>query len=449
MEDKKAIPTVSRVLDDGTLIELLYDPRDRSTAFAVAAPDGSVETRTAFEGLSGERLIPYSATNSLIASECVLLPSEVGELIDQAALLAEVQAFIHRHVDLSPTFEAVAAHYVLLSWVYDAFNELPYLRLRGDFGTGKTRALLAIGSLCYKPFFASGASTVSPLFHVMEAFGGTLVLDEADLRFSDATADLTKILNNGTVRGLPVLRTMTNKNRELNPQAFRVFGPKLIAMRSSFADAALESRFITEDTGGRPLRPDVPIQIPRELREEARELRNALLAWRFAAFHSIRSDPARLVAGLSPRASQTVLSLLSLIEDEEMREAVCAFVGVADDQLRRERPVAVEPLMLMAILEAFEREGSAGAAVGVITNLFNEVAEPLLGRAMTPKWVGAYVRTTLGLSTTRSGGVFAVPHAERRRVAALAARFAPQSTPQSPEVSRAAQSAAEPIERAA
>lgn len=49
--------------------------------------------------------------------------------------------------------------YVLMSSVYDAFNDAPYLRLRGDFGTGKTRSLLAIGSLCYKPFFASGAST--------------------------------------------------------------------------------------------------------------------------------------------------------------------------------------------------------------------------------------------------------------------------------------------------
>ena len=52
---------------------------------------------------------------------------------------------------------AGAAHYVLLSWVYDVFNELPYLRFRGDFGTGKTRALIALGSICYKPFFASGS----------------------------------------------------------------------------------------------------------------------------------------------------------------------------------------------------------------------------------------------------------------------------------------------------
>ena len=41
----------------------------------------------------------------------------------------------------------------------------------------------------------SGASTVSPIFHVLEAFNPTLVLDEADFKFSDATADLAKILN--------------------------------------------------------------------------------------------------------------------------------------------------------------------------------------------------------------------------------------------------------------
>src|SRR5437868_7678103 len=96
--------------------------------------------------------------------------------------------------------------YVLLTWVYDRFNELPYLRLRGDYGTGKTRFLLTLCSICYKPIFASGASSVSPLFHMLDRFGGTLIIDEADFRFSDEKADLTKILNNGNVRGFPVLR---------------------------------------------------------------------------------------------------------------------------------------------------------------------------------------------------------------------------------------------------
>ena len=45
----------------------------------------------------------------------------------------------------------------------------------------------------------------------------------ADFRFSDERAEIVKILNTGNVAGLPVLRTMMNRDREFNPQAFQVF----------------------------------------------------------------------------------------------------------------------------------------------------------------------------------------------------------------------------------
>src|SRR5207249_10312756 len=121
--------------------------------------------------------------------------------------------------------------YVLLTWIYDAFNELPYLRARGDYGSGKTRLLLTVGSICYKPIFASGASTVSPLFRIIDAFRGTLIIDEGDFRMSDEKAEGVEILNNGNGRGFPVLRSEASKNREFNPRAYSVFGPKLVATR--------------------------------------------------------------------------------------------------------------------------------------------------------------------------------------------------------------------------
>jgi len=110
------------------------------------------------------RLVPYSPNNNLIKNEVVLLPSEPEEYGSEEGLLADIQSFIHRYVDVSPLFEKIASYYVLFSWVYDSFNELPYLRLRGDPGSGKTRFLLTVGSVCYKPIFASGASTVSRSF---------------------------------------------------------------------------------------------------------------------------------------------------------------------------------------------------------------------------------------------------------------------------------------------
>lgn len=420
--DKGPTPTVSRVLPDGRLVELLYDPERRATALAVGGPDGEVVLHDTFDLDDGERLVPYGADNNLIATGCVLLPSEVGVFTTQGALIGQIQAFLHRYVDLSPVFEEIAAHYVLLSWVYDAFNELPYLRLRGDYGTGKTRALIAIGSLCYKPFFASGASTVSPIFHVLDAFGGTLVLDEADFRFSDATAPLSKILNNGNVAGLPVLRTMTNRHKELNPRAFRVYGPKLVAMRHSFADRALESRFLTEETGQRPLRSDIPIQLPPELHAEARALRNTLLAWRLAHRSTVHSDPGRQAVGVEPRLNQTALSLLSLMEEPALRDRVHARLQSEQARLSEERAASPEGRMVQVLAELFADPTRGRIAVSEVAEAFNRTGgDP--GQALaSARWVGWCLRERLKLTTTKSNGVFVLPASERAKVVALAIR---------------------------
>jgi hypothetical protein len=297
--DAQTTPTVSRV-NGTTLVEIVYDEETRKTALAVARDGAECTIEADFEIAPGERLVPYSAKNNLIAHRCVLLPSRPEPFGGKECLLADIETFLHRYVDLSSSFERIAAHYVLLSWLYDAFAEVPYLRLRGEYGTGKTRGLIAIGSLCYKPFFAAGASTVSPIFHTLDRFGGTLVLDEADLRFSDATADLVKLFNNGNVRGMPILRTMQNRHKEFNPAAFNVFGPKIIAMRGSFDDDALESRFITEDTGLLALRPDIPLHVPDSLHTEALSLRNRLLDFRLKQRFSIVPKPDLAVSGLDP-----------------------------------------------------------------------------------------------------------------------------------------------------
>lgn len=207
------------MLEDGTLIELVYRPEHRSTHLILFSA-GRWTLQDQVEVSAQRRLVPFSPNNNLIKNEVVLLPSEPRIYGSEHQLTLEIAQFIHKYCDLTPTFEQVACYYVLLTWLYDAFNDLPYLRLRGDFGTGKTRALLTIGSLCYKPFFASGASTVSPIFHTLDAVRGTLIFDEADFRFSDERAEIVKILNNGNTRGLPVLRTMMNQQREFNPRAF-------------------------------------------------------------------------------------------------------------------------------------------------------------------------------------------------------------------------------------
>jgi len=425
------IPTISRVLADGALVEALYDPAEASTALAIRLPTGSISIEPHLDLPDHSRLTPYAAGNNLLSSGCVLLPSDVGAFADKDELVADVRAFIHRYVDLSPLFEEIAAYYVLLSWVHDAFNEMPYLRFQGEYGTGKTRALLAVGSLCYKPFFASGASTVSPIFHVLDAFGGTLVLDEADLRFSDATADLTKILNNGTMKGLPVLRTMTNRHRELNPQAFKVYGPKIVAMRDGFHDEALESRFLTERTGGRPLRSDIAVSIPDVMHAEARALRNRLLAWRFAARHGVAIDPARTVEGLSPRGNQMALPLLSLIDDANLRDRIGRDLVALEARVVTKRAAAPEATMVRVLAKLFGSARVTHLPLSAVTSAYNEEAGGRGDAPLSVKGAGWLVRGKLGLETAKTRGVYVIPQSERGKVSELADRYGIDPMPRS------------------
>ncbi len=224
------IQTSFKALSDGTLLEMCYNPeRSPFKFFARFNPATGEVDYPASVPLEdqGAMIAPYE--DRMPDEGVILLPSEATPYESVAILLNEVRAFIHRYVGVSVVYEQLAAYYVLLSWVYDSFNVLPYLRALGDWGTGKSRFLTVVGNLCYKAIFASGATTPSPIFRMLQKYAGTLILDEADWRYSDANTEIVKILNCGYSQGFPVLRSEGESNE---PKAFRVFGPKIIGTRA-------------------------------------------------------------------------------------------------------------------------------------------------------------------------------------------------------------------------
>jgi hypothetical protein len=414
------MPTVSRCLSDGTAIKLLHDPEARTTAFAVWTNGRWTIEREVT--VAGERLVP-SPRNNLIRNEAVLLSSRPQEYGSEPELVSSIQAHINRYADLSPSFERAATHYVLLTWVYDAFSDPPCLRLRGDFGTGKTRALLTIGSICYKPFFASGASTISPIFHTLDAFRGTLIFDEADFRFSDERSEMVKILNNGNVRGMPVLRTMMNHQKEFNPRAFQVFGPKIVATRGHYDDSGLESRFITEDMGARPLRSDVPINLPPTFKEEARELRNKLLLYRFHRRHQVHLDPTLADARVEPRLNQIMLPLLSVAAEPTLGAEMRSMAVRMQASLTAECGTLIEAQILEVLLELVRGSRRPTIPISLVTAALIERYGAEYDRPLTNRWIGSIVRRKLNLETYKSHGVYVIPSAQHQKIALLSARY--------------------------
>ena len=416
-----ATPTVSARLPDGTLVEMLYRERENRTLFCVAK-DGALRYEPAVT-VGGEKLVPYSAKNNLLKHEVVLLASEAVEYGSQAELLARIRAFIHRYVDVPPEFEEIASCYVLFTWVYDRFNELPYLRLRGDAGTGKTRFLLTVGSLCYKPIFASGASTVSPLFRILDAFQGTLLVDEGDFRFSDEKTEIVKILNNGNARGFPVLRSEAINGKEFSPRAFSVFGPKLVATRGYFEDRALESRCLTENTGGRSLRTDIPLNLTEEYREESLALRNQLLMYRLRTLDEQRVDPALVDHTIEPRLAQVFLPLLSVIQDDAARQTLFGAARTFNRELVAERGMDREAAVLEVVKELRESAGGAPISVKAVAIGLAERVGDDWEKKITPHWVGHILRKKLGLRTEKRHGSFIIAETEGLKLASLFTRY--------------------------
>lgn len=424
MEEKKnkqSVPAVSKVLADGCIIELVYTSEDHKTRFAVYH-NGSF-TLEEFVDVSAERLVPISPNNNLLKHRVVLLPERPEQYGSVKNLLQVIQAYLYKYVDLTPEFFRIASCYILLTWVYDAFNELPYLRLRGDYGSGKTRALLIIGSVCYKPFFASGASTVSPIFHTLDTFRGTLIFDEADFRFSDEKAELVKIFNNGNARGFPVLRTAITLKREFDPRAFLVYGPKIIAMRNSFEDQALESRFITEEMGQRTLRKDIPINLPEEQKEEAQSLRNKLLMYRFQMLEHTWIDKNLVNPSVSARLNQILVPLLSIVDDDAIREEIRIAAQGLEKELRAEKSSAPEGELLVILAEIMENHSRASVPLSEIAHLFVERHADDYDRSITNRYIGYLIRKRLHLRTYKSHGVYVVPMSEQSKIEALCARY--------------------------
>ena len=74
-KEKQIVPAASAVLQDGTMVEMIFRPDLRRTLLAIySAGRWTLQDKVDLAG--EERLVPFSPGNNLIKNEAVLLPSE-------------------------------------------------------------------------------------------------------------------------------------------------------------------------------------------------------------------------------------------------------------------------------------------------------------------------------------------------------------------------------------
>jgi hypothetical protein len=281
------------------------------------------------EGSQGEGVL-YCAhePTAFIRGGGVIFASELGPLKPTRELVAIVEAFIHRNYLLEDRYLGrIITYYVLLTWLYDCFNALPYLRTMGEAGAGKSELMKRVGFLCYRLMMASGANTSASFFRATEQYKGTVFIDEADLQDGgDMSNDLVKFLNLGAMKGNPIWRLEEvyrgDGTKSYEVATFSTFCPKLIAMRKDFRDDAVGSRSLTIK-----LQPREPIElkargvklyIDDEFRRQAKVIRNCLLRWRMEHWKpQIEVGEELMDLEISSRLNQVTMPLKALASDDQ------------------------------------------------------------------------------------------------------------------------------------
>jgi len=386
----------SFVKKNNKIEEMIYDPVEEKTAF-VTILDGIVKTSDSI-AVNEQSIYPLPPENKLVSNKVVLFPSCAEEFGSEKELLIDIQTFIHKYLEVSEFFEKISPFYILLTWVYDSFKELPYLRAIGDYGCGKSRFLKVLGSICYKPAFTAGATNPAPIFRIIDQFKGTLVIDEADMRFSDTNAEVVKILNNGFQTGMPVLRC-ANGEKNYEVESYDVFGPKIVATRERYEDKALESRFIVEQMDGKLSRKDIPINLDDTFDEEALKIRNKCLMWRLLNYGKKKIDTSLQDRTIEPRLNQVITPLISIIDDQDTKIELMEFVKKYNGELVSDRSMSYEAPILLAII-GLVKEGKDKITMEDIAERYNfgivKGEKELSGRK-----VGIIVREKFGFRNER------------------------------------------------
>lgn len=388
---KKPIRIISKVTDK-LVIEEIYKPENSEFLFAVY--DGEeVKFKEKVE-IGEETYIPLKSP--LIEKSAVLLPSGVEEYHSTAALIDEIKSFIHKYYEYPKVFEDLDPYYVLHTWNYDKFSVTPYRRVLGDYGTGKSRFLRVLGSICYRPFFSSSASSIASVYRMIDEFYGTVIIDEADFYSTNYHADIVKILNCGYKKGTPIFKC---ELETFKPQAFNVYCPKIVASRERYDDQALESRFITHETDI-CTRTDIPTNLPNEFHEEAKNLRNKLLLWRLKNYRRTTKPDSELIKmNIEPRLIEIMTPLSSIIEDSTDRSKLRKLIRQYQKDIIRERGLGLAKLVLESMIILYRDEEPL--SVGKIAVHVRERSGIEKEDDLTARKVGSIIKKDLRLKKER------------------------------------------------
>lgn len=382
---------------NGWLVEYLYDVEEHKASLAWKDPEGKIGSGDSVV-IEGIKYLPIPPTDTF-KNLGILFPSKLGTLKTTKELVAIIEHYIVSAYLLSDKLTAkIMSYYALLTWLYDSFNTIPYLRAMGEAGAGKSELMRRVGMVCYRLMIANGAGTAASLFRSVERYRGTVFIDEADLQQSDTTNDIVKFLNLGAMRNNPIWRLEEvigeGGKKEYVERMYTTFCPKLIAMRKDFKDDAVGSRSLTFKIQPREtmelVNANIPLSIDDDMRARALAIRNLLVRWRLEHWApEIPIDTTYYDLNISSRLNQVTGPLMAVAKDDPgLQEEMKRFLREYYAELTISKSMTITARVIEALWKIYkfpdlrkemievDTEGEK-VLVGSVTKIANEIIDEM------------------------------------------------------------------------
>ncbi|EMB14572.1 DUF3631 domain-containing protein [Rhodopirellula europaea] len=211
-------------------------------------------------------------------------------------VLRRISERIERYIVLPSEGEKALAlslaAWVMVTYVYPALPAVPYISLSGPANSGKTRTMDILSRLVFRPLMTSNA-TAATIFRTRHAFGGTMLLDEAERMGDSHSPDVLEtrsVLLSGYRRGGKASR-MEPHGDSYRAVSFDCYGPVVLGaircLPGALASRCITVRLLRANNG----EPQAKRSIDDSPIEES-DLRDALHCWTLESGYAAISTPS-------------------------------------------------------------------------------------------------------------------------------------------------------------
>lgn len=154
--------------------------------------------------------------------------------------------FIKRYAPVDDEQAGILADYALATW-HPLPDEVMYLHITGDRGTGKTILGRVMAAICKNPMIDNGFSPVGLLTALDMRYPATLIIDDANVKSND----LRTLLECGWGKYISITRMIETEKGAFYPEVYKTHGYKIILSHQPFNNPSIERRCIRVNLNSR------------------------------------------------------------------------------------------------------------------------------------------------------------------------------------------------------